>query len=66
MWICIGFHYVLFFAGLGAVSVLFGCSKTTRDMKIATEDTIVRCFDFSNLSFQLLFYVVIPRCLLGH
>lgn len=57
------FIMYFFFAGLGAVSVLFGCSKTTRDMKIVTEDTIVGGFDFSNFS---LFYIVIPRCLLSH
>lgn len=34
-----------FFAGLGAVSVLFGCSETTRDMKIV-EGIIVGCFEF--------------------
>lgn len=64
MWICIGFHYVLFFAGLGAVSVLFGCSETTKDMKIV-EDIIVGCFEFFKPFFQLLFHVVIA-CLLGH
>lgn len=44
MWICIGFHCVLF-AGFGTVSVLFGCSGTARDMKTVAEDTIVGCFE---------------------
>lgn len=41
------FHCVLF-AGFGTVSVLFGYSGTTRDMKIVAEDTIVGCFEFSD------------------
>lgn len=42
------FHCVLFFTGLGVVSVLFGCSETMRDVKIVVEDTIVGCFEIFN------------------
>lgn len=47
------FIMCVLFTGLGAVSVLFVCSKTMRDMKTVVEDTIVGCFEyflFLNLS----------------
>lgn len=53
-----------FFAGLGAVFVLFGCSETTRYMKIVAEDTIVGCFEFSDF-FPTLVLRCDLACLLG-